>query len=132
MVMRIEAAGAVVTRPTASGGVEVLIVHRPRYDDWSLPKGKAEPSDIDLAATAVREVAEETGFVVQLGDSLPSIEYVDRKGRPKTVSYWRAVVVEGEFHTNSEVDEIAWIPPEQAEVRLTYARDAELVTSAFT
>ncbi len=84
----VQAAGGVVTRPaTLRGSVEYLVVHRPRYDDWSLPKGKLEPGE-SFEAAARREIEEETGVQVELGAALPDTEYVDRHGRPKVVRYW--------------------------------------------
>ena len=77
----VRAAGGVVTRPATDGGVEVLVVHRPRYDDWSLPKGKAEPGERD--EDALREVEEETGYRCTLGRRAPPVHYEDRHGRPK-------------------------------------------------
>ena len=83
----VEAAGGVVLRGEPGAGVEVLVVHRPKYDDWSLPKGKLEPGETDEAA-AVREVEEETGWRCALGEELPAVRYTDRNGRPKHVRYW--------------------------------------------
>jgi 8-oxo-dGTP diphosphatase len=102
----------------------VLLVHRPRYDDWSLPKGKADHGEED-PATALREVAEETGLVCELGPELPTTAYVDNRGRPKVVRYW-AMQPTGQaatFHPNDEVDELAWMPLDDAAGRLTYGRD---------
>src|SRR5947208_721849 len=87
----VRAAGGLVTR-TRPGGVEVLIVHRPRYDDWSLPKGKAEPGETD-EDTALREVEEETGYRCRLGAELPTVYYEDRRGRQKQVRFWHMTVI---------------------------------------
>jgi 8-oxo-dGTP diphosphatase len=124
----IVAAGCVVTRGQGDAA-EVLLVHRPKYDDWSLPKGKQDPGEHVLRA-AVREVFEETGVRVALRRPLPSREYlVD--GTPKTVHYWRAEVEEEqEFTPNKEVDEIAWLPVDEAARRATHPLDAELVALA--
>ena len=84
----VRAAGAVVTRK----GGDVLLVHRPRYDDWSFPKGKLDPGEHAVTA-AVREVAEETGLDVRLGPPLPGQRYRLANGRTKAVSYWTARVV---------------------------------------
>ena len=118
----------------AAGTVEVLLVHRPRYDDWSFAKGKLDAGET-LEDCARREVMEETGFAVELGAALPDVTYIDRKGRPKVVHYWAARVIEdstvssAEFIGNDEVDEIRWLVPDQARLLLSYARDAELLTA---
>jgi len=120
----IRAAGAVVWRPSGRGA-QVLLVHRPKYDDWTLPKGKLEPGEHVLAA-AVREVAEETGLAVTLGRRLRPVRYLVN-GVPKRVDYWvaEAPSVGGEFVPNQEVDEVAWVPADAAVgTRTTYRRDA--------
>ena len=90
--------------------LEVLVIHRPRYDDWTLPKGKAEPGDADLMATARREVWEETGLRCRLGADLGEVGYI-AKGRPKVVHYWSMQADEGSFAANDEVDEVEWMTP---------------------
>jgi 8-oxo-dGTP pyrophosphatase MutT (NUDIX family) len=117
----VRAAGGVVTRDG-----EVLLVHRPRYDDWTFPKGKALAGESD-EATALREVEEETGLRCALGDELPATSYVDSKGRPKRVRYWRMRPLAGAFAPHAEVDEIAWLSPAEAAERLTYPRDLALL-----
>jgi 8-oxo-dGTP pyrophosphatase MutT (NUDIX family) len=129
----VRAGGGVVTRPadTATGtpGFEVLVVHRPRYDDWSIPKGKGEPGERD-EETALREVEEETGFQCTLGEELTTVRYVDRKGRDKQVRFWRmSVIAELPWGPNEEVDERRWISPAVAATLLTYEADRELVRS---
>jgi 8-oxo-(d)GTP phosphatase len=127
---QIRAAGAILWRPAADG-VEVALVHRPKYDDWSLPKGKLSPGEHMLRA-AVREVGEETGILVNLGRRLPSTSYLAR-GAAKVVDYW-AATADGavpEFSPNSEVDWLAWLPPAEAGRRLSYEHDLG-VLAAFT
>lgn len=125
----VQAAGGVVTRRSAAGTVEVLVVHRPRYDDWSLPKGKLDPGE-SFEAAAVREVEEETAVRAQLGTELATIRYTDRHGRPKVVRYWEmTVVTTGAFTPNDEVDEVRWLAAEDAPGLLTYDADRQLVAA---
>jgi 8-oxo-(d)GTP phosphatase len=128
MSQPILAAGCLVTR-AAAAGIEVLLAHRPRYDDWSLPKGKVDKGE-HLTETAVREVLEETGLRVALRRPLPSRRYaVD--GAPKVAHYWRAVVVDDEgFEPNDEVDEIRWLPVDDAVSLVTQPDDAAIVKLA--
>ena len=102
----VRAAGGVVVREGADGP-EVLVVHRPQYDDWTFPKGKLEPGEDDEAC-ALREVEEETGLRCVLGEELPATEYVDSHGRPKRVRYWRMRVEGGELSFDHEVDDARW------------------------
>jgi 8-oxo-dGTP diphosphatase len=123
--MTVEAAGGLVVRE--SGGlVEVAIVHRPRHDDWSLPKGKLAPGE-EWASAALREVEEETGMRCELGEELGSVRYRDRKGRPKLVRWWRMRPLGGEFAPGDEVDELRWLAPAEALELLDYEQDRELV-----
>jgi 8-oxo-dGTP diphosphatase len=126
----VRAAGGVVTRPVPGGGVEILVVHRPRYDDWSLPKGKAEPGEA-AEDTARREVEEETGYRCDLGAELPTVHYVDRRGRQKQVRFWHMHVIsdDSDFVPNEEVDERRWISPTTAATLLSYDADRRLVSS---
>ena len=121
----VRAAGGVPVRDVP-GGIEVLVVHRPRYDDWTFPKGKCEPGESDEAC-ALREVAEETGLVCVLGDELPSTAYRDSRGRPKRVRYWRLGVVGGALAFDHEVGSGRWLAPAAAEALLTYERDVEVL-----
>ena len=103
-------------------GRGVLVVHRPRYDDWSFPKGKAEADESD-EATALREVLEETGLTCELEGELPATIYVDSLGRPKLVRYWRMRPIGGAFVPGDEVDEVRWLGLEDARPLLTYEHD---------
>ena len=119
----VRAAGGLVVRP----GPEVLLVHRPKYDDWTFPKGKADPGESDEDC-ALREVREETGLRCALEAELPSTRYRDSRGRPKVVRWWRMSVEAGVFAPNREVDEVAWLSPEAAAERLSHDRDLLLLT----
>jgi len=122
----VKAAGGVVWR-RGPGGVEVAVVHRPRYDDWSLPKGKLDPGE-SWEQAALREVEEEIGLRCTLGRELPPVAYEDRKGRHKVVRYW-LMQPEGDadFTPNEEVDELRWLLPDAAAGLLTYPHDRKLV-----
>jgi 8-oxo-dGTP pyrophosphatase MutT (NUDIX family)/phosphohistidine phosphatase SixA len=126
----IRAAGAVLWRP-AAGGVQVALIHRDRYDDWTFPKGKALPGEHTVLAAA-REVAEETGIQVVLGRRLATVHYLSG-GKPKRVDYWAARPAgppdggQPEFEPNDEVDGLAWLPLAAARDRLTYGHDADLL-----
>lgn len=127
--VRIRAAGAVVLRETPSG-YEMLAIHRPRYDDWSLPKGKGKVDELS-PHTAIREVLEETGCRVRLGLRLPSVTYQVSKG-PKKVHYWRAEVTEEHpLEPNHEVDKVRWMPIDKAMRRLTYADERRVLSAAL-
>jgi 8-oxo-dGTP diphosphatase len=128
-----------VSEPTqvrAAGGVvvshgRVALIHRPKYDDWSLPKGKLDPGE-SWEEAALREVREETGVPCRLLDELPSVAYRDSRGRPKTVRYWRMEPAgEAGEVDGSEVDELRWARPAEALELLTYERDRDLVTAAL-
>ena len=116
----------------AAGGVpvrdgRVLLVHRPKYDDWTLPKGKLDPGE-SFEDAALREVEEETSLTCRLGPELSATHYRDNKDRPKIVRYW-AMEVEDEvpFEPNDEVDELRWVTPGEARDMLSYDRDRDLV-----
>lgn len=124
----IPAAGGVVWRKAASTGtLEVLLVHRPGYDDWTFPKGKADPGE-PLPVTAVREILEETGYRVRLSHPLPEVDYRVRGGL-KQVKYWVARLVDDEtsFRANREIDRIKWFAPREARKKLTYDHDRMLL-----
>ena len=125
----VQAAGGVVFRRDGEGELEVLLVHRPRYDDWTLPKGKLHQGESHEEG-ALREVEEETGLRCELVRELPSSHYRDQKGRPKVVRYWTMRPLEGAFQPHDEVDEARWLPLATAEAELSYDRDREIL-SAF-
>jgi 8-oxo-dGTP diphosphatase len=123
----VRAAGGIVTRAGAGGRPEILLVHRPKYDDWTLPKGKAEPGESDEAC-ALREVEEETGLACELGDEVAVIEYEDASGRPKRVRYFAMTPPDGgQAMAQNEVDAILWVTHEQAFETLSYRRDARVI-----
>jgi 8-oxo-dGTP pyrophosphatase MutT (NUDIX family) len=123
----VRAAGGVVTRRTDDGTTEVLVVHRPRYDDWSFPKGKLDAGETDEHA-ALREVEEETGWRCRLRDELGVRRYEDRHGRPKLVRYWHMEPLGAEpFVPNDEVDTVRWIPAGEAARLLSYDGDRRLL-----
>jgi 8-oxo-dGTP pyrophosphatase MutT (NUDIX family) len=121
------AAGGILLRQAKSGRFEVAVVHRPSpRDDWSLPKGKLDPGET-LDACALREVEEETGMRCRLLDVVGTTEYVDRRGRPKGVTYWLMEVVEGAFSANEEVDDLRWLELDMARRALSYQHDRRLL-----
>ncbi|MDT0570934.1 NUDIX hydrolase [Streptomyces sp. DSM 3412] len=122
----VRAAGCVLWRHAPGGdGLEICLVHRPKYDDWSHPKGKLKRAE-DALAGALREVEEETGQRCAPGPRLPTARYF-ANGRAKTVSYWAAKATGGRFAPTAEVDRIAWLDPAAARDRLTQPRDRELI-----
>lgn len=126
-VRTVLAAGTVLWRPaTDSTGIEVALIHRPRYDDWSLPKGKLKRGE-DFAAAAVRETREETGRECTLGEPLPTLHYTVEDGRPKEVRYWSALAGPGRFTPGPEVDRLDWLSPAAARSRLTHDHDRPLI-----
>ena len=124
----VRAAGGVVWRRTASGGVDVLLVHRTGREDWTLPKGKVEPGETDEAC-AVREVQEETNLSCTLGMEVGTVQYLDQRGRTKTVRYWSMQAIDGVASAQHEIDTVRWIPLQEAPRELTYPRDRALLAS---
>jgi 8-oxo-dGTP pyrophosphatase MutT (NUDIX family) len=137
MTTRVRAAGGVVV-VEVDGEPLVLITHRPHYDDWSIPKGKRDPGESDEQC-AYREVLEETGLHTVLHEELPEANYIDHKGRPKTVRYWRMSLDPSHhseeaippFEPNDEVDRVKWLSPNEALSELQYAHDRDLVCHVF-
>jgi 8-oxo-dGTP diphosphatase len=128
-VTEVRAAGGVVWR-WAGSTVEFLLIHRPRYDDWSLPKGKTESDDEGWRRCAEREVEEETGHRCPAGRRVDTVRYHDRRGRAKEVRYYAMEVGDDAadaFRPNDEVDEIAWLKPEKARSRMTRASDVAVL-----
>jgi 8-oxo-dGTP diphosphatase len=121
----VEAAGGVVWRRSGDA-IEIVVVHRPRYDDWSLPKGKLDEGE-SFEQAAVREVQEETGLACELGAFLGETSYEDHKGRDKVVRYWAMSADEGDFSPDDEVDDLRWISLAEAPSVLSYEFDRDLV-----
>ncbi|MGN6415517.1 NUDIX hydrolase [Flexivirga sp.] len=118
----VPAAGAVLWRREGDQ-LQVALVHRPKYDDWSWAKGKLDPGET-WAAAAAREVLEETGFRPRLGIPLPRSVYSMQRGKLKEIRYWAAEVISGSGDLENEIDEVAWLTPAQAQTRFSYVRDA--------
>ena len=122
---RVDAAGGVVVQDG-----RVLLVHRPRYDDWTFPKGKLDPEET-FEDAALREVEEETGLRCSLGRELPAARY-EVNGRPKLVRYWlMAPQSETPFVPNDETDDLRWVTPAEARELLSYDRDREVLAAAI-
>jgi 8-oxo-dGTP diphosphatase len=126
---RVRAAGGLVWRRDASGELELVLVHRPRYDDWSLPKGKAHRGESD-PDTALREVWEETGLRCRLGEELATVRYRTERGEDKTVRWW-AMTVEQDtgFTPDDEVDELRWVTLDGFERLGSFGSDRDVVAS---
>ncbi|MGW2178152.1 NUDIX hydrolase [Streptomyces sp. NPDC001732] len=125
------AAGCVLWRRAEhSGRLEICLVHRPRYDDWSHPKGKLKRGEPALDA-ARREVLEETGHHCVTGAPLPTVHYFVN-GRPKEVAYWAAEATDGAFVPGAEVDRVCWLSPAAARTRLTQDRDRDVLDALLT
>ena len=125
--VNVRAGGGLVYRKR-KGGVEVLVVHRPSYDDWSFPKGKQNPGE-KLKETALREVEEETGYRCRLKGWVGQVRYPVGRNQVKEVSYWAMKVTSGRFRPNDEVDEVRWVEPDRARTLLTWPRDINLLES---
>lgn len=122
----VRAAGGVVTRRAAGGAIEVVVVHRLVYGDWTFPKGKLHDGETDEEA-ALREVEEETSLRCRLDRELGSTRYHDSRGRPKTVRYWEMTALDGELDPANEIDEARWLSLEAARALLTYERDVAIL-----
>ncbi|CAB4951598.1 unannotated protein [freshwater metagenome] len=120
----VHAAGGVIVRDGL-----IAVVHRPYREDWSLPKGKLDAGET-FEVAALREIREETGYEVELGEELTEVRYEDHKGRPKLVRYWLMSIVSGDFTVNDEVDELRWLAPNDAIALLTYENDHDVVREA--
>ena len=125
----VRAAGGIVMLPDGEEP-RIALVHRPKYHDWTFPKGKLLEGEPDDQA-ALREVEEETGLRCRLGNPVDSVTYTDRSGRPKVVRYWRMTPDGGEFRPNDEVDELRWVRPDEAMGLLTYGHDRDLLRSVL-
>jgi 8-oxo-dGTP diphosphatase len=124
----VRAAGGIVIRDN-DGTPEVVLVHRPKYDDWTLPKGKVEGRESDEEC-ALREVEEETGLACELVEELESSSYLDASGRPKFVRYWLMRPLSGGLAATREVDDARWFPVADAEKQLSHLRDVRVLDSA--
>jgi 8-oxo-dGTP diphosphatase len=125
----ISAAGGVVLSREGDRRTRVAVIHRPKYMDWSLPKGKLEKGE-SFKQAALREVEEETGYRCEELRELPSVSYLDRKARTKLVRYWLMEPIKGKFEPHGEVDELRWLTVREAGDLLTYDHDRELVRRA--
>jgi 8-oxo-dGTP pyrophosphatase MutT (NUDIX family) len=125
---RVRAAGGVIVRCTNGSEPELLLIHRPRHNDWTFPKGKIESGETDEAC-ALREVEEETGLRCEFESELPPTAHITGKGRLKEVRYWLMRPVGGEASPHNEVDAVRWVPLARAAKMLTYQRDRDLLGS---
>jgi phosphohistidine phosphatase SixA/8-oxo-dGTP pyrophosphatase MutT (NUDIX family) len=130
MTTEVRAAGGVVRR-CVDGHVLTVIVHRPRYDDWTFPKGKLLDGE-SFEEAAIREVLEETGLECRIDDELPPLRYLDQAARPKVVRYWSMDAREGDLRPTDEVDEARWVTLDEARRMLSYDRDREVLDALST
>jgi 8-oxo-(d)GTP phosphatase len=127
----VEAAGGVIVRGDR-GDREILLVHRPSHDDWTIPKGKLDDGE-DHADAALREVAEETGWRCTVGPWLPEVRYLDSLARPKRVRFrMMRPVARDPWTPSDEVDETRWVPADRADEELSYQSDREIVDAALS
>ena len=117
-----QAAGGLVWRRTPDKSIEILLAHRPRYDDWAFPKGKLDPGE-SLIECALREVDEETGFRCRAGRYLGVTTFAKPSGRPKVVAYWAMEIIDGGFEVNDEIDDIRWVRLDDLKAHLSYDVD---------
>ena len=122
----VRAAGGVIVRSKPEGALELVVVHRPSYDDWTFPKGKLQAGERE-EHTAIREVEEETGMRCRLERALGTTKYRDHRGRAKVVHYWVMRVLDGHFKPTREVDELRWVSLRQAASLLSYNHDRALL-----
>jgi 8-oxo-dGTP pyrophosphatase MutT (NUDIX family) len=122
----VRAGGGIVWRHDQGGPIEIVLIHRPAYDDWSFPKGKLHPGETEAQA-ALREVQEETGLWCRLGREVGTSSYRDPKRRPKTVRYWEMTPTAGNLGAANEVDDARWVPLGEALGLLTYDHDRRLL-----
>ena len=122
----VRAGGGIVWRHGGGGAVEIVLVHRLAYDDWSFPKGKLHRGETEAQA-ALREVQEETGLDCRLGREVGTSAYRDSKQRPKTVRYWEMTPITGTVGPANEIDDARWVPLEEARRLLTYEHDRHLL-----
>lgn len=125
--VRVVPAGGAVLYRMENGAPHCAVAHRSRYDDWSLPKGKVDPGE-SLPTTAVREIAEETGFESVLESLIGTTAYPLKENIRKEVTYWSARALDGRFEPNSEVDELRWLPVDEAKELVSYALDRKILT----
>lgn len=124
-------AGGIVSRTLEKSPLQIVLVHRTRHNDWSLPKGRLEPGEV-IADAALREVREETACECEIEKALPTVRYMDRNGKPKEVRFWRMkLIVARPFVPNGEIDDVRWLTLEESDTVLTYKTDRLLLKYTF-